>query len=136
MSANRLLAAAPILILAACNAQPMAPDRDPRGEARLAQLLAGKVAGAPVDCLEPFRMNDMEVIDRDTIAYRDGRTVYIQNTDGDCYPSGRSAGYTLVTTRFGTNRACRGDISKVVDSSSGSFAGSCAFNDFIPYRAP
>ena len=136
MPAIRLLAAFPALMLVACNAQPMAPDRDPRGEARLAQLLAGKVAGKPVDCLEPYRMNDMEVIDRDTIAYRDGRTVYIQNTDGYCYPSGRAGGYTLVTTRVGTNQTCRGDISKVVDSSSGSFAGSCSYNDFIPYRAP
>ena len=60
MLAYRLLVAVPALMLAACNAQPFAPDTDPRGEARLAQLLAGKVAGKPVACLAPFRTTDME----------------------------------------------------------------------------
>ena len=81
-------------------------------------------------------MNDMEVIDRDTLVYRDGRTTYVQNTDGYCYPNGRKDGVILVTTRFGSDRACSGDISRVVDSSSGIFRGSCAFNEFIPYRLP
>ncbi len=136
MLANRLLVAVPPLMLVACNAQPLAPDRDARGEARLAQLLAGKVAARPVACLPPFRTNDMEVIDRDTIVYRDGRTIYVQNTNGYCYPNGQGSGYTLVTKRIGTNQSCRGDISSVIDSANGSFAGSCSFNDFIPYRAP
>ncbi len=136
MLVNRLLVAVPALMLVACNAQPFAPDRDPRGEARLAQLLAGKVADKPVACLAPYRTTDMEVIDRDTIAYRDGRTVYVQNTNGYCYPSGQKSGYTLVTRRVGTNQTCRGDISSVIDSASGSFVGSCSFNEFIPYRAP
>ena len=136
MLVNRLLVAVPALMLAACNAQPFAPDTDPRGEARLAQLLAGKVAGKPVSCLAPFRTTDMEVIDRDTIAYRDGRTVYVQNTEGYCYPNGQSSGYTLVSRKVGTNQSCRGDLNTVIDSASGSFAGTCSFNDFIPYRQP
>ena len=122
--------------LAACAGQPMVADRDPRGEARLAQALAGKVAGKPITCLPSYRTNQMEVIDRDTILYRDGRTSYVQHTNGHCYPNGPRGGYYLVTRSFGSSGLCRGDIAQVVDSSSRSFAGSCSFNEFIPYRTP
>lgn len=137
MVAIRHYAAAPILaLLAGCTGQPMGPDRDPAGEAALAHALAGKVAGPPLSCLPSHRSDNMEVIDRDTIIYRDGRTTYVQNTDGYCYPNGPRGGFTLVTTRVGTDELCRGDIGKVINSSSGTFAGSCTFNEFIPYRAP
>jgi hypothetical protein len=131
---TRLLAATVLATgLAACAGQPMAPDRDPRGEAKLAQALAGKVAGRPVTCLPHYRTNQMEVIDRDTILYRDGRTSYVQHTNGYCYPNGPRGGYYLVTRQFGTTSLCRGDIAQVLDSASRTFAGSCSFNDFTPY---
>ena len=133
---TRLLAAALTATgLAACAGQPMVADRDPRGEARLAQALAGKVAGAPINCLPTYRTNQMEVIDRDTLLYRDGRTSYIQHTNGHCYPNGPRGGYYLVTRQFGSS-ICRGDIAQVVDSASRTFAGSCSFNEFIPYTTP
>lgn len=132
----RLLAATAVAAsLVACAGQPMGPDRDPRGEARLAQALAGKVPGRPIKCLPTYRTNQMEVIDRDTILYRDGRTVYVQNTNGHCYPNGPRGGYYLVTRSFGTAALCSGDIAQVVDSASRMFAGSCSFNEFIPYYA-
>ncbi len=131
-----LAAALAVSGLAACAGQEMAPDRDPRGEMRLAQALAGKVAGPPVSCLPNYRTNQMEVIDRDTILYRDGRTSYVQHTNGSCYPNGPRGGYFLVTRQFGTSGSCRGDIAQVFESSSQTFAGSCSFNDFIPYRTP
>ena len=134
---TRLLAAAfTTTALAACAGQPMVADRDPRGEARLAQALAGKVAGQPINCLPSYRTNQVEVIDRDTILYRDGRTSYVQHTNGHCYPNGPRGGYYLVTRSFGSTALCRGDIAQVVDSASRSFAGSCSFNAFIPYRRP
>ena len=134
---TRLLAAALTATgLAGCAGQPMVADRDPRGEARLAQALAGKVAGQPITCLPSYRTNQMEVIDRDTIVYRDGRTSYVQHTNGHCYPNGPRGGYYLVTRSFGSAGLCRGDIAQVVDSASRMFAGSCSFNEFIPYHTP
>lgn len=129
-----LVAALTATGLAACAGQPMEADRDPRGEARLAQALAGKVADRPVSCLPRYGTTQMEVIDRDTLLYRDGRTSYVQRTNGHCYPNGPRGGYYLVTRQYGSSGLCRGDIAQVVDSTSGSFAGSCSFNDFIPYR--
>ena len=137
MSRIVLLAAAPFMtLLTSCAGQPMVADRDPRGEARLAQALAGKIAGQPITCLPNFRTNQMEVIDRDTILYRDGRTSYVQHTNGYCYPNGPRGGYYLVTRQAGTSAICRGDIAQVHDSASRTFAGSCSFNNFIPSRTP
>ena len=134
---TRLLAAALTATgLAACAGQPMVAERDPRAEARLAQALAGKVAGPPISCLPSFRTNQIEVIDRDTILYRDGRTSYVQHTNGSCYPSGSNSGTFLVMRKFGTSALCRGDIAHVHDTASRMFAGSCSFNAFIPYRMP
>lgn len=132
----RLLAAAPVVaLLGACAGQPMEADRDPQDEARLAQALAGKVAGQPVSCLPNYRTTQMEVIGRDTILYRDGRTSYLQRTNGYCYPNGPRGGYALVTKQFGSS-VCRGDIGQVLDTSTRMFAGSCSFNEFIPYHTP
>ena len=122
--------------LSACGVSSMAPDRDPRGDLRLAQALAGKVADRPVSCLPSYRTTNAQVIDEDTILYRDGRTTYVQHTNGACYPHGPNGGTYLVTRSFGSAGLCRGDIAQVVHATSGSFAGSCAFNDFIPYRTP
>ena len=61
-------------------------------QARLAQALAGqgRRAGRSAAC-RTIAANDMEVIDSDTILFRDGRTIYVQHTNGGCYPDGRSA---------------------------------------------
>jgi len=133
----RLLAATPVMaLIAACAAQPMEPDTDPRGEARLTQALAGKVAGRPISCLPHYRNNQMEVIDRDTILFRDGRTSYVQHTNGYCYPNGSRNGFALVTQQYGNAALCRGDIGQVFDTTSLTFRGGCSFNEFIPYRTP
>ncbi len=136
MVAVRLLAATlAMVVIAACAAQPMEADTDPRGEARLTQALAGKVAGRPISCLPHYRNNHMEVIDRDTILFRDGRTSFVQHTNGYCYPNGRRGGYALVTQQYGNAALCRGDIAQVFDSTSQTFAGCCSFNNFLS-RAP
>ncbi len=137
MVAVRLLAATPVVtMLAACAGQPMTADRDPRGEARLAQALAGKVAGQPISCLPHYRTNQMEVIDRDTILFRNGRTSYVQHTNGYCYPHGPRGGYALVTQQYGSFGLCSGDIGQVFDTTSLTYRGGCSFNEFIPYRTP
>ncbi len=124
-------------LLASCVGQEIPPHQTVKGEARLAQRLAGTVAGEPVNCLPRYRSNDMEVIDGDTILFHDGRTTYRQDTSGSCYPQGSQSGYALVTRNVGgSGRLCDGDIARAVDRASGLFAGSCSFNRFIPYRRP
>jgi hypothetical protein len=91
-----------------------------RPGARLAQLLAGKVAGPPVSCLPNYRSNDMEVIDttrsssataapglrqehqRRMLSQRQQRRLHAGDQD-------RSAAQAM----------CRGDIANVVDANTG-----------------
>lgn len=126
-----------IATLAGCSyAPPRAPMVDQRAQARLAQLVEGKVAGVPQSCLPQYRMQDMIVIDDNTIAFRDGTNrVWITHPQGGCNLLG-AGGYTLVTRRATGMGLCRGDIGEVVDLRSRSTVGSCAMGDFVPYERP
>jgi hypothetical protein len=107
---------------------------DARAQARLNQLLAGKVPGRPQSCLPSYRANDMIVIDDYTIAFRDStRRVWINKPQGPC--NLLSAGpYALVTHPIGGGIGlCRGDIGTVVDTLNHGSVGSCVMGDFIPY---
>lgn len=100
---------------------------------KLGKALAGRTAGAPVSCIGNMRGSDMQVIDDNTILFKEGGTVYVQKPRGGCHGLG-SSNYTLVTRIAGSNRLCRGQIGEIVDRVSGFTYGSCVFDDFVPYR--
>lgn len=131
----------PLLVMAAvagCNAAPppQSAMTNPKAQARLSQLLAGKVPGRPQACIASYRQNDMIVIDDYTIAFRDGtQRVWINKPQGGC--NLLSAGpYALVTHSVGSLGTCRGDIAHVVDTLSHATVGSCVISDFVPYTRP
>ena len=102
-------------------------------QAKLQQLTAGKVAGAPMTCLPPsVRSRNLEVIDDNTFAYVDSpRRVYVNHVRGECSNLG-SGFYTLVVRSSGSG-TCSGDIADVADVRTGMTAGSCALGEFVPY---
>ena len=125
-----------ILLLASlvgsCMTAPPNPEVVAREQAQFAQLTAGKVAGAALNCLPSWRSNDMVVIDDNTIAFRNGPSrVYINHMQGGCVgiDHGRNA---LVTRTPGPN-LCRGDIAQILDTGAHITVGSCVFGDFVPY---
>ena len=121
--------------LAACSTgpQPMAPNAE--AEAKLQSLLAGKVAGQPVDCLPHWRTDRMVIIDDNTLLFEDGKTVYRNELLGEC--SNLSTGfYTLLTKSHGGTGLCRGEIAQVVDTRTGITVGSCAIGEFVPFSRP
>jgi hypothetical protein len=124
-----LLAAA---VLTGCMTQPPPATRSAEAEAEFLKLTAGKVAGPPISCLPSYQRNDMVTIDDGTVAFRNGRTVYVNKLLGEC--SGLASGfYTLVTRTSGTG-LCRGDIARVEDIRTGIMVGSCGIGDFVPYK--
>ena len=132
----------PLLILTAaalgaCTTAPQPETRSAKAEAHLQKVLAGKVAGPPVNCLPSHRSNDMVVIDDNTILFRDGsRRVYRNDLmGGGCSQIG-SGYYALVTRTSGGFGLCRGDIAEVRDVSNGISGGSCVIGDFVPYTRP
>ncbi|MEO6249042.1 MAG: hypothetical protein ABIO85_10775 [Sphingomicrobium sp.] len=109
--------------------------RSANNEADFRKALAGKTPGRPVDCLSSSRSNDMQVIDDNTILFREGRTTFVQSPRGGCSPLG-SGHYTLVTQSYGGMGLCRGDIARVVDLQNGFTVGSCALDSFVPFSVP
>lgn len=118
--------------MCACATASEPAQRSESAQRQYDNLLRGKVAGKAESCLPTYRSNDMTIIDDDTILFRDGRTVYVNNPPGGCMNLDRS-GSALVTRNFGP-QLCRGDIATVMDNTSGITVGSCSLGDFIPYR--
>ena len=106
---------------------------DPNGGSTsdLNKLIAGKSAGAPFTCLQHYRSDDMVKNDESTVAFKQGRRVYVNHLIGAC-SNLDSSFYALVTKSSGTG-LCRGDIAYVQDVSNGTIVGSCAIGDFVPY---
>jgi len=119
-------------VLTGCATQPPSPTELAEAQAQFQKLTAGKVPGQPISCLPSYRRSDMVTIDDSTIAFKAGRTVYINKLLGEC--SGLKSGFnTLVTTSSGPGM-CRGDIARVADVRTGMTYGSCAIGDFTPYK--
>jgi hypothetical protein len=124
------------IALGACAPALQQPQpRSARAETQLQELLAGKVAGAPVSCLPNHRANEMVIIDDNTLLFRQsGSRVYRAQLEGSCSRLG-SGFYALKTNRFGGGGLCRGEIAEVVDVQNGFSVGSCVFGDFVPYTS-
>lgn len=120
--------------LAACTTAPPPMERTAAKQQEYEQLIAGKVAGPPMHCLQSYEMNDMVTIDESTIAYRStGSRVFVNHMQGTC--GGASGNFVMVTRTVGS-QTCRGDIAEMVDPFSHMTTGSCVFGDFIPYTKP
>jgi hypothetical protein len=117
-------------LVASCAPAPV--GHTPRAAQQLASALAGRTPGQPVNCIPTFRANEMQVIDDETILFRDGSTIYLQKTKGSC-PGLASGANTLVTRSRGINQLCSGDIQRLVNLPSGVGAGACVFGPFVPY---
>lgn len=119
--------------LAGCTAAAQEqPTRTAKAQHQYQELLAGKVAQAPVSCLPYYNSNDMVVIDDHTVAFKVGTgRVYLNNMQGGCHNLGGT--YALLTKGYGGTGLCRGDIAQVVDLTNHITVGSCVFGDFTPY---
>jgi hypothetical protein len=127
-----LIAAGAVALLGSASAQQI--PRSAKAQQELTKALAGRVAGAPVDCINDFRSQvRMTVIDDHTLLFRNHGVVYVQNPPGGCANISNKTN-ALTTRRSSTNQLCAGDINQVVQPSSGIFRGSCAFGPFVPYR--
>mgnify|MGYP003575998626 FL=1 len=133
--ANWILGLSAAAMLASCSTTPVQEVRSRRAQKELADALAGRVPSKPVSCVPNYRASNMQIIDDWTILFKDGRTVYVQNPRGGC-PGIASHRNVLVTRLFASNQLCSGDISRLVDPSSGIGGGACVFSDFVPYTKP
>ena len=120
--------------IAGCTTAPPPPTNLAEGQAKLQNIIQGRVAGQPVNCLPSYqsRKARMIVIDNQTVAFQvTGGPTYINHLEaGTC--SGLDSGfYQLVTKSYGS--LCSGDTARVVDTRNGVGVGSCVIGEFTPY---
>jgi hypothetical protein len=111
-----------------------AADARPRqtGEAQLAKLLQGRVAGKPTSCIRTWPSSAMTIIDETAIVFGRGDTIYVNRTE---FPDSIDDTDALVIRKFGNaSELCRTDVVTTVDSRSHFYTGNVMLADFIPYR--
>lgn len=126
------------ILAASLIAAPMAPlaAARPSPQQQLAKLTEGRTAGKPVSCIDlsPVGGNDdSQKIEGLAMAYRQGRTWYVNRFEGGC-PQLRDD--TIVVTRLHSSQLCRGDIADLRMSGGNIPMGSCIYGDFVPYTKP
>ncbi len=99
------------------------------GEKELAEMLEGRVAGEPVDCITAWRSDRMTVIDETAYVYGRGNTIYVQRTHN---PESIDDDDVIVMRRFGS-QICRTDQITTVDRFNGFLSGVVFFEEFTPY---
>ena len=74
------LATAALTLLAAPAAQADDHAEMTRGEAKLAKLLEGRVAGEPQSCIRTIGSRNLNQIDGTALTYKDGDTIWVNYT--------------------------------------------------------
>ncbi len=101
------------------------------GEAKLARMLEGRVAGEPQNCIPMRPHADLTVIDRTALVYEVGQTLYVNVTRD---PRRLDDNDTLVRRTSIPNRLCSTEIITKIDRFHGAYTGNVSLGEFIPYR--
>jgi len=127
-------------MVASCTTQPPEPTRSAKNQQRYEQLIAGKVAGPPMNCLPSYLSADnMTVVDDSTILFNRGGIsgpVYVAHMRTPCTGLSGPGPNALVTRQVGASGLCSGDIGTVQDTMAHITVGSCSFGEFVPYKRP
>ena len=77
----RSLVACAALALSAVASSAFADEQaETKGEADLAEMLEGRVAGEPQRCISNFAADNMTIIDGTALVFRSGSTYYVNRT--------------------------------------------------------
>ena len=111
-------------------AAPAAAERR-TGDERLAELLEGRVAGEPTNCISTRRNARMYIIDDTALVYDTGRTVYINYTR---YPEQLDSSDVIVI-RDNYPQMCKTTRIEARNPTMVESLGTPLFlTDFIPYK--
>lgn len=106
------------------------PEAMTEGEAKLAKMLEGRVAGDPQSCIRTFAVRDFDIIDETALVYRIGRTLYV-NVPRNAASLDDDDG---IRTRTHGTRLCRTDIVTTFDRHHQFYTGNVQLGQFVPYR--
>ena len=99
------------------------------GDAKLAKLLEGRVAGEPRSCINTRVNQNSEVIDGTAVVYGRGRTIWVNVPENAQDLDDNDA---LLIRQFGP-QLCRQDIVTTFNPFGGFYTGNVFLRDFVPY---
>lgn len=115
--------------LAAAPASAMASRPKLTGEAQLAKILDGRVAGKPVSCVQMNQTDDVTIVDKTALVYKVGATYYVNRpTNADSLNDNE-----ILVTKTYTSELCRLDTVQLHDRTSRMWSGFVGLQDFVPY---
>jgi hypothetical protein len=100
-------------------------------EAELARAIAGRVAEAPVNCIDLHRIRSSRVISGTAIIYDAGNVLYVNRPENGAEELNQ---WDTMVTRTPSTRLCSVDTVTMIDPGSRSFSGVVFLGDFVPYR--
>jgi len=127
-----LLIAAAAGMVASAGMAVAQPVGNSRGEAKLAKALEGRVAGAPVECIQLRDIRSSQIIDGTAIIYDTGARLYVNR------PSGASSldDNDILVTNTHSSQLCNVDIVRLYDNASHIERGFVGLGKFVPYTKP
>lgn len=126
-----LLTAASLALLALPGAAMADEKPNPKGEAELAKMLEGRVAGAPVKCLPTHAMDNSTIIDGTAIVYRSGSKLYVNRPRSGAEQLDDD---DILLTKLYGSQLCNVDKVDLIDRSSRMWSGFVMLGDFVPYQ--
>lgn len=126
-----LLTAASLALLALPGAALAGDKINPKGEAKLAKMLEGRVAGKPVKCLNTTVLRESTVIDGTAIVYRSGSTLYVNRPRSGAEQLDDD---DILVTKLWGSQLCNIDKVDLVDRGSHMWSGFAILGDFVPYQ--
>jgi hypothetical protein len=123
-----------VAVLATASSALAGDEGNAKGERSLAKMVEGRVAGEPVDCIDPRRALMTDVIDKTAIVIRmPGGIVYVNRPEMGVAALDHDF---IINPRTNGVRLCRGDAVAMVDRGGKGSAGSRAsvsLGQFVPY---
>ena len=128
MTRSRFALGAIALTITAC-----ATAADTQKTTDLDKALAGRVAGAPVECIDRSYSDGPQIIDNHTLVYRSGRTVWRNDLESNCRSLRQSS--ILIIEAHGS-QMCRNDLFRPTEPGSAVPGAICRLGKFTPYEKP
>lgn len=119
--------------LAGCSTPQQQADYAARRQAELDKALAGRVAGAPQNCIGTVTPGSgaSTTVVGDSVLYRDGARIWRSQVADRCPALG--VDQIVVTVQYGS-QLCRNDRFSLINRGQSIPSAPCFFNEWVPYE--
>ena len=127
---SAIVAGAMLAAPAVANEAQADDETQTEGEAKLAEMLEGRVAGEPQSCVRTFPNTHINIIDGTALVIERGSTLYVNIPQ---HPDALDDDDVLKIRKTGS-QLCRTDIITTLDRGGGFYTGNIFLGDFVPYE--